>query len=96
MARRFEIIGKDNCPYCDMAQNLLAIRNEDFTYTKYTDIEPEAFDKILKDTGHKTFPFIFVSRLDRTTFENDIRTDTYVYDFIGGFDKLKEYLNKND
>ena len=89
MERKFEILGKDNCPYCDMAQNLLAIRDENFQYTKYTDIEPEAFDKILSTTGHKTFPFIWVE-------EYDVDVGTVVSSFIGGFDKLKEYLNKND
>jgi len=89
MARRFEIMGKDNCPYCDMAQNLLAIRNEDFIYTKYTDHPKEVVQSIIDTTGHKTFPFIWVCE-----YENGVASDPVV--FIGGFDKLKEYLNKND
>ena len=88
MKRDFFLVGKDNCLYCDMAQNLLAIRNEEFHYMKYTDLAEGMLEMYIIETGHKTFPFIWVNEFTQE--------DIFEERFIGGFDKLKEYLNKND
>ena len=68
------------CPYCEDAFSLLSDLN--LGYKRVTvDAESEVWSHLKDAYGHKTAPMIFRNH------------DEDLYELIGGFDDLKEYLN---
>lgn len=80
----FLIYGKNNCPFCEMAKQLLTQREKSFNYlTLDEDYSLDHVqDVITAKTGvpPRTFPQILVQKGD----------EDYVY--VGGFDQLREYM----
>ena len=77
---KFRVYTKSNCPYCQMAVNLLAEQRKQFECYAL-DSKPELLNEI-KGTYHwDTVPII----VEITEGQEK---------FIGGFTDLKEYLSK--
>ena len=77
---KFRIYTKKNCPYCQMAIQLLSENQKDFECYSM-DNQPELFTEIKTTYNWKTVPVV----VEITQGQEK---------FIGGFTDLKEYLIK--
>ena len=79
--KRFHLIIRSDCPWCEKAQKLLSEENYRFD-VDIMDSEPELLLEIKKSLGHKTVPMIWeIDFLGKKTF-------------VGGYDDLTRHLNK--
>jgi len=51
------VIAKDGCIYCDMLKEFLFQQNTPYKLYDSIDVDIEA---IKRETGHKTYPFVFI------------------------------------
>jgi len=54
----YEILGKENCPYCDMAKGLLQAKGKEFYYIDISDNEEQK--QRLTELGLNTVPQIWL------------------------------------
>ena len=77
---KFRLYTKIDCPYCQMAVRLLAEHQKDFECYAL-DNQPQLLNEIKQTYRWETVPVV----IEITEGQEK---------FIGGFDDLKEYLNK--
>ena len=79
--KRFHLIVKSDCPWCEKAQSLLGENNYRYD-VDVMDKEPELLLEIKKSLGFKTVPMIWeIDYLGSRTF-------------VGGYDDLVQHLDK--
>lgn len=71
------IFSKTGCNHCEMAKEFLEERSMDYEEINM-DGRAEDIEQLKKDTGHTTFPFIFI---DETRFIGGLRELIELYDF---------------
>jgi len=77
---KFIMYCTDTCPYCQDAMALFSDMNLPFQKIK-VDLESDTWSGLKAAYDHNTVPMIFRNH------------DEDLYEIIGGFDDLKEYLN---
>ena len=77
---KFIMYCSETCPYCQDAMALFSDMNLPFQKIK-VDLESDTWSGLKSAYGHNTVPMIFRNH------------DEDLYEMIGGFDDLKEYLN---
>jgi len=77
---KFRLYTKRNCPYCQMAMNLLAEKQKEFECYAL-DSQPELLQEIQTTYRWKTVPVVVEITEGRERF-------------IGGFTDLQQYLEK--
>ncbi len=77
---KFRLYTKKNCPYCQMAVQLLAEHKKEFECYAM-DGQPKLLNEIKTTYRWETVPVV-------------VEITEGKEKFIGGFDDLKEYLNK--
>ena len=77
---KFRLYTKTDCPYCQMAVRLLAEHKKEFECYAM-DSQPKLLNEIKSTYRWETVPLV----IEITEGQEK---------FIGGFDDLKEYLNK--
>ena len=79
------VYGKDNCPFCDNAKNMLTMRDKDFKYLSLgEDYHQEDMIEFVQDTFGVT----------PRTYPQIVLTTEIGVTYIGGFDQLLTFLNK--
>jgi len=78
-----EIFGKTQCPYCDKAKSLCEKEGLEYTYSQLGD----DFDR---DYLFDQFPTA------RTFPQIRVRDSEHSFTYIGGYDKLVEYVKHGD
>lgn len=80
--KKYLIIGKDDCPFCDNAVSLADARKLNYEYLKLNEdiTEEEAFRR----TGRT------IHSVPHIQFENE-----GVKEFVGGFTEFIKFVNKN-
>jgi len=78
-----EIYGKDNCPYCDKAKALCERKGLDYQY-KLLSFDFTREEMFTMFPTARTFPQIRV------------RDSEHSFTYIGGYDKLVEYVKHGD
>lgn len=81
MEIEYKVIGKDACPYCVKAKNLLSALDESYSYYDISDVPGELKEplKNVRDAGHTTVPQIFQVKDGEMTH-------------IGGYQELSETI----
>ena len=77
---KFRLYTTTNCPYCQMAMNLLAEKQKEFECYSL-DRQPELLNEIKQTYNWRTVPIVVEITEGREKF-------------IGGFTDLKQYLDK--
>jgi thioredoxin reductase (NADPH) len=75
---KIKIFGKENCPYCDFAKQLLDRVGEEYEYENASSPETVSMIKETYGDSISTVPVVIVDGI-----------------YIGGYDQLKEHINKN-
>ena len=76
--RRLTIMGKNNCPYCDLAKRHLDEHNIPYEYIK-VDEDMEAYEKF-RELGVRSVPQIM----------QDDNKEKFVKDFVAAWTKVME------
>lgn len=77
---KINVVGKDNCIYCDMIQTLLFKEEKDYTYRTMESMGPDFFSEWMREhaPNAKTFPIVLVDG-----------------EYIGGYNQLKKLLEES-
>ena len=79
---RYVLFTKDNCPYCEKAQNLLEKHEKNFKVVNFEEGQEDILQKIKDSCKWKTVPMIF-----------EVSNNTEI-NFIGGFTDLSNSLEE--
>jgi len=98
--RKWRVYTKENCKYCRLTYELFTENNDEVEYIEgcktFDDLQ-ECDRKIMNDSNHRTFPFIFMG--DQSQVELSGRTAIPLgnnFEFIGGYtDLLEIYCKEN-
>ena len=60
--KHVRVFSGPNCPYCDKAKALLRSKGVEFEEID-VEVDPEAMMKVVKETGRRTIPQIFIGDL---------------------------------
>tara|TARA_A100001015_G_C14987599_1_gene712286 strand:- start:1487 stop:1735 length:249 start_codon:yes stop_codon:yes gene_type:complete len=82
MDNRFIIIGRSNCPFCTMAQDLLEASGVENVFLDYID-HPEILDDYKSFHQHETVPIVLSNNLV-----------TGLVKKVGGYTDLLEYISE--
>jgi glutaredoxin 3 len=55
------LVYKENCPYCENAENMLHGDKIEFRRISFRD-DPELVEEVKSSYGHRTYPMIFLGR----------------------------------
>ena len=84
---KYLVYGKPDCPFCDNAKAMLTVRDKEFQYLSLdVDYHKEDMIEMVVDTfgiTPRTFPQIILT--------TDIGAT-----YIGGFEQLRDFLNKQE
>ena len=82
--KHVRVFSGPNCPYCDKAKALLRRKGVEFEEID-VEVDPEAMMKVVKETGRRTIPQIFID-----DFHVGGCDDLYAYEELGKLDGLLE------
>lgn len=81
---RYVVFGRDDCPFCTKAENLLQEKEKEHKIVNFTESQQDILQKIKDSCNWKTVPMIF-----------QVSKDTNIK-FLGGYTELCSFLEEEN